>query len=363
MPFKKISYLEWYRKFIGKVQYDLARPNVKLLTKEELGLEIEHIELSRNDESSCEELVSLIAQKYKVEPSHVFIANGGTMAIFLVCAALIEEGDDILLEAPNYEPLYLIPQQFRARIKILERTFENGFQIDLEELERKISRNAKMIILTNLHNPSGVSTNPDKLMTIGQIAKNYKAYVLCSEVFLDNTFTKQEPAVSYGDNMISINSVSKVYGLPGVRIGWVVADENIITKLRRIADYIAGGISHPSEWISFLALKKSDYILERARNIVSKNFKIVAEWLKKQESLKWVEPEGGCVCFIKLPPLIDDGKLSDLLKDKYNTLIVPGDFFWAKGFIRISCGTDEGILKAGLSNITKALNELKGPKY
>jgi len=362
MTYRKIDYLEWARTFMGNVRFDLARSNVKSLTREELGLP-DALDLNIADEQGHPELRKAIAARVQADPARVLVTNGATAAIALACSAVIQTGDEVLLESPNYEPLYRNPVHLGATVKMLERTFENGWQIDLEELERKISRRTRILILTNSHNPSGVATNPDKMLTIGQIARDHGARVLVCETFLDNLFkAKPVPCATQGDNFISIGSMSKIYGLGAIRIGWLVAAEQTVTRAKAAADYLAGGISAPSQAVALHALREADRLVERCRKIVLANLRIVGDWVRKRSDMNWVEPDAGTIALLKLPPHMDAMALSILLREKYSTLVAPGDFFWLKGFIRVSLGIDEDILRAGLKNLSSAIDELKSSK-
>lgn len=360
MTFRKIDYLEWARTHMGRVRYDLAKSNIKGLTPTELGLTLETVALSSPNEDGVVELRDLIAKRYGVPRTGVLVTSGATMAIFLACASLVNEGDQVLLESPNYEPLYRALQERGAEIKMLERRFERGWQIELEELQRRASRSTRAIVLTNTHNPTGVATSPEKLMTIGQIAREYGATVIVSEVYLDNAFAPgQKPAATLGPNLISIGSLSKVYGLGGLRIGWMVGPETVIRKARLVLDYIECDLPTPSESIALLALRKAPELMLRCQQIAMRNFKILEEWIQKRGDLQWVAPAGGTVCMVKLPPNVDAQTLSTLLREKFSTLVVPGDFFYVRGFIRLSCGMDEEILRQGLKNVGKAIDQLK----
>lgn len=360
MTFRKIDYLEWARTHMGRVKIDLAKSNIKALTREELGLTLEAVQLASPSEDGVVELRELIAKRYGVQRSGVLLTSGATMAIYLACCATVDEGDQVLLESPNYEPLYRALQQRGAEIKMLERRFERGWQIELEELERRASRATRAIVLTNTHNPSGVATSPEKVMTIGQIARENGATVIVSEVYLDNAFAPgQKPAATLGPNLISIGSLSKVYGLGGLRIGWMVGPEPVLKRARVALDYIECDLPTPSESIALVALRKAPELILRCQQISLRNLKIVREWIEKRGDVQWVEPGGGTVCMVKLPPAVDAQALSTLLREKYGTLVVPGDFFYVRGFLRLSVGMDEDILRQGLRNVGKALDQLK----
>jgi len=360
MTFRRIDYLEWARTHMGRVKYDLAKSNIKALTKEELGLTLDQIELNATDDDGVAELRDLIARRYGVPRSGVLVTAGATMGIFLACSAVLKPGDQALLESPNYEPLYRGAEQAGAEIKMLERRFERGFQIDLEELERSVGRGTRAIVMTNTHNPSGAATSPEKMMTIGQIARDYGATVIASEVYLDNAFTPGlKPAATFGPNMVSIGSLSKVYGLGGLRIGWIVAGEPILRKARQILDYLECDLPAPSERIAAVALRKAPELILRCQQIATRNIQIVSEWVARRGDVQWVEPQGGTVCMVRLPTGVEAQPLVGLLQEKYATLVVPGEFFWMRGFIRLSCGMDEDILRQGLKNLSKAIDQMK----
>ncbi len=360
MTFRKIDYLEWARTHMGRVKVDLAKSNVKGLTKEELGLTLDAVQISAPTDDGVVELRELLSRRYGVPRSGVLVTSGATQAIFLACAAAVGEGDQVLLESPNYEPLYRALQERGAEIKMLERRFERGWQIELEELERLAGRSTRAIVLTNTHNPSGAATSPEKMGQIGQIARGYGATVIVSEVYLDNAFAPgQKPAATLGPNLVSIGSLSKVYGLGGLRIGWMVGPEPILKKARVILDYIECDLPAPSESIALAALRKGPELVLRCQQIALRNFKIIREWIEKRGDVQWVEPAGGTVCMVKLPHHVEAQSLAGLLREKYGTLVVPGDFFWIRGFIRLSAGTDEDVLRQGLKNIGKAIDQLQ----
>jgi aspartate/methionine/tyrosine aminotransferase len=360
MTFRRIEYLEWARTHMGRVRIDLAKSNVKAVTREELGLTIDQVALNAPDEEGVPELRDLLARRYGVPRTGVLVTGGATMGIYLACAALINRGEEVILEAPNYEPLYRACQERGAEIRMLERRFERGWQVEMEELERKVGRGTRAIFLTNLHNPTGVALGPEKTMTIGQIARDYGATVVVSEVYLDNAFSPgHKPAATYGPNLVSIGSLSKVYGVGGLRIGWIAGPEAVIRKARLALDYLECDLPAPSESIALVALRKSAELAQRCRDIAQRNFRAIEEWIARREDLAWVKPDGGTVCMIRLPAGVEAQELSTLLREKYSTLVVPGEFFWVKGFVRVSAGMDEEILRQGLKNLGKAIDQLK----
>ena len=357
MTFRRIDYLEWARAHMGRVRYDLARSNVKGLTREEIGLALEDVALEGTDADGLPALRDLLAKRYKVGRGNVLLTSGATMGLWLSCAAVLQEGDQVLVEQPAYEPLVRAAEARGALVRPLERRFAHGFQIELEVLERDITRSTRALVLSNLHNPSGVATAAEKMQSIGQLAKDHGATVIVSEVYLDNAFVDGlAPAAAFGPHMVSIGSLSKVYGLGGLRIGWLIASEDVVARARQALDYIECDLPAPSEAIALVALRRMDEWAERARRIARRGFDVVKEWLAKREDLAWVEPAGGTVCAIRLPTGIPAPELATVLREKHATLVAPGEFFGLRGFLRVSVGQDEDVLRAGLKNIARAID-------
>lgn len=359
--YKPMSYLTWCRSHLDTVKYDLARSNLKGFTKEELGLTLDHVELKNPVEQEPTRATQLLAQRYNLPLNQVKMGHGSTQVLFAVFEAILDRGDEVLLEVPNYEPLYALLNQKRCSIKMWERQFENNWQLDLVELERRIGRNTRAIVLTNLHNPTGVETAPEKIEAIGQIARDYKAYVVVDEVYLDNALVPSlKPGVLCGSNIISINSLSKAYGLGHLKFGWMATQNEAV--MRRVDtifdDYMNGPFTMPTQSIAARVLEIAPQLMEKSRKLIDENIKIVQNWISRHNNFRWVKPAGGTVGFVKLPPGVDDQRLSTLLMNKYQTLVPPGHYFWKKGFIRVSFGQEPDILRGGLRCITSAVEEL-----
>jgi aspartate/methionine/tyrosine aminotransferase len=360
MSYERIHYLHWARQNLDTVKVDLTRSNLHGITREDIGFRGEEVELSKAVEKEPTEFQRLLAARYDLPLSQIRVTIGSTMALFAIFEAILEKGDEVLLETPNYEPLYANLNRRRVAIKSIDRSFDDGWDIRLEEVQRKISRNTKAIVLTNLHNPTGVPTNPDKLAALCQLARDHQAHVIVDEVYLDAALVPGlRPAVQCGPNAVSISSMSKSLGLGYLRAGWIATkDEALAAKLDTIVDdYLIGSLPMPSMSIAAMALRRVDALVAKARSIVEANLKILSGWISRHNSFGWVKPAGGTVCFVKLPPGVDDVKLSETLRTRHDTLVAPGHFFWKKGFIRIAYGCDADTLRTGLRNIQAAVDE------
>lgn len=356
-----MGYLEWVRYYYGDVKYDLSRGNLRLVGKDDLHLDLGSIEFIRPHEKGPSPIEHEIAKRYGIPVGHVVITYGATQALYLLFEALFRPGDEILFEVPNYQPVYEMLRRLELNIKALERRLENQWQIDLTEVQRRISRNTRAVILSNLHNPTGVETSAEKLQALAQIAQDHKALLISDEVFLDSaSVSGLAPAVTCGTNTVSISSLSKSYGLPRLRFGWLASqDETLVAGLRMAMEhYLTGPVSVPIQSIALRALQQGEAILKKAAPVLKENLDRVEEWVRGIEVADWVRPPGGTICFLKLPPQVDDMALSNLLREKYSTLVAPGTFFGKKGFVRITFGVEPETLQAGLENLSRALREM-----
>jgi hypothetical protein len=359
MHFQPIGYLEWMKDHFRKHEFDLANPAVTPLTPGDLGLATGDLELTGDNYHGHPGLISAIAKRFDVPVSNVVLTDGASMAIALVSFALLEGGSQVLLEAPNYEPLYRLPMSLGCDVRILDRSWERGFQIDLEAFQRRITRSTRVVWLTNLHNPSGVKTDPDKLRTICQVSRSHGATVVCSEVFRDLVFSGDAPAPAHklDRSAVSIGSLSKLYGLDGLRVGWILCDEDLARRIESIRNSFEVMGSYVCEQVTLVAFRQLDRLLSRTRAIVSENLPVLREFVKGRDDLDWIEPDGGTITFVRLRGGIPSMEFSEFLHRKYDTLVVPGDFFWAKGFLRIGFGGRKDALASGLANLGAALTE------
>src|SRR5208282_1661138 len=216
-------YIEW-AKLRSAARYNLAASDVSRYPLADLHARMEDLELTGTSSYGFEPLIQRLAAKAGVPPDCVVHAQGTSMANHLALAALLEHDDEVLIEEPTYEALLAAAQYLGARIRRFPRRFENGFQLDPREVERVISPRTRLIVLTNLHNPTGVRTADATLRLVGEIARSLGAHVLVDEVYLEACFDSPwQSAFRLGSNFVATGSLTKAYGLSGLRCGWVLA--------------------------------------------------------------------------------------------------------------------------------------------
>src|SRR5205823_14812943 len=234
------AFMHW-AKTRQRVKYDLALSGILNLPLGELDFDRKDLELHGDNGYGFRPLVEALAKHRQVAPESVVTVAGGTsMANHLAMATLLEHGDEVLIEKPTYDPLLAVAEYLGAKIKRFPRRFEDGFEIDIVELEKQITPGTRLIVLTNLHNPSSELVEEVTLRRIGELARDVGARVLVDEVYLEAMFENSPPpAVSLGPEFVVTSSLTKGYGLSGLRCGWIFADAEIAQKIRRLDDIFA----------------------------------------------------------------------------------------------------------------------------
>jgi hypothetical protein len=276
----------------------------------------------------------------------------------MICAALLQAGDRVLVERPAYEPLLAVPRLLGAEILRLERRFEEAYDIDLESYRRALALRPKLVILTDLHNPSGVKLYAGTLRELAASAAGVGAMVFVDEIYLE--FAGGDPkATSFtlGDNIIVASSLTKAFGLGGLRCGWVFAPARLVAALRRLADHMNVEGVYIAEQISAMAMARLDEWTAKSRPVFGANLSRVREFIRREERLSWVEPAAGIVCFPRIEASLDGAALAALLERKYETTVVPGHFFEEPRHFRLGFGGPVDDLARGLDAIRRALDE------
>lgn len=345
-----------WAKLESAAKYNLATSGVPNVLMKDFPFEKEDLELTYGV-YGYEPLLEAIAEKSNVRSENVVLSFGTSMANHLAMAALIEHGDEVLIETPVYELIVSAAEYLGADVKFFQRKFENGFQIDLNEIEDKITDKTKLIVLTNLHNPSSVAANKETLKQIGEIAARAGAKVLVDEVYLDTMFADAPPSAFHlGENFVITNSLTKTYGLSGLRCGWILADKESANKMHRLNDLFGATNVHVAERLSLLAFKNLHIFRERAEKLLNTNRPILNDFLDSRSDLETVKPLYGTTVF---PRLLEKNSESffKLLREKYETSVVPGKFFYAENHFRIGITCDTQMLKDGLERLASALDE------
>ena len=352
------EYMFW-AKMRSSARYNLSPSGLAHFPLAKLPVTLEELEISGPTFYGFDPLQRLLAEKSGVSIDCVVAATGTSMANHLAMASLIEPGDEVLIEHPTYELILSLARYLGAEIKSFSRSFERGFRIDPREVERAVTERTKLIVLTNLHNPSSTLTDSDTLKQIGAIARNTGARVLVDEVYLDAAFElAPRSAFHLGAEFVTTNSLTKVYGLSGLRCGWILAQPELAERMWRLNDLFGVNPSHTAELLSCIALAHLNEVASHARTLLERNRHELNRFFDTRDDLDSIKLEYGTVSF----PRVRNANVEDLcalLREKYETSVVPGSFFEMPEHIRIGIGIDTETLKGGLERLSDALDEFK----
>lgn len=291
----------------------------------------------------------------------VLLTMGAAAGLFIIATTLLEPGDEVIVVRPNYATNLETPRAIGARLHYIDLRFEEGFALDLQAVERAITSRTKYISVTTPHNPTGVCLSHEELQALAALAKENGVYLLVDETYGDMKFGEPLPlAAAYGDNVISISSLSKTYGLPGLRIGWIICrDQGLMESFLAAKEQIHICGSPLDEEVAFRYMQQRERHFQRIARDIREKFAIVKTWMQGQDDLEWVEPGGGCVCFprIKLPEQTDIDMFYKVLLEKYGTYTGAGHWFeMPEHYMRIGFGWPAADrLEEGLEGITESL--------
>lgn len=331
-------YMEW-AKLHSAARFNLATSGMFSLPLAELDVAIDQLEINGPSIYGYEPLLRAIARRYRVPQECVVSAVGASMANYLALAATTEPRDEILVEQPTYELILSTAQYLGLEIKRFPRRAENGFAIDLADVKRNLSPRTRVIAICNLHNPSGALTPDSALQELGNLAGQAGAYVMVDEVYREMLF-EAEPASSFHldpERFIITNSLTKAYGLSGLRCGWVLAPPELARRMFRIHDLHGATFAHPAELLSVIAFARLELISACMKSTLDENRRRLREFLQTRDDLDYFWPEYGTVVF---PRLKNGGvdSLCRLLREEFETSVVPGRFFEDANRFRIGVG-------------------------
>ncbi len=354
MTTSRAPYMEW-AKTRPRARIDLASSNLLGCTLDDLPGAREAVDLAGESPRGYRPLVEAIASRYGVEPDGVATAGGCSGANFLAMAALLQAGDEVLLEHPNYDPLAGTARLLGARVATFQRRFEDGYRIDPGRVAEAIGPRTRLIVVTDPHNPSGVAAAPEELAGLARVAERAGVPVLVDEVYLDAVPGKSRaPAAAGSPRFVSTSSLTKAYGLASLRCGWIIASPAIIREARGVRDVVDVWAPIPADRLSVVAFGNLASLADRSRRIVTANRTRFETFLAQESALACVWP-GGPLAFPRFVDGRDAGPFARRLFEEHGVAVVPGSFFDAPAHFRVSLGGDPGAVDEGLAAIASVL--------
>jgi len=350
-------YLEWAKKRPAAA-FDLAGSNVLSCSIDDLEGAREALALSGSNDNGYEPLVDAIGRRYGVRAEQVATANGAAGANFQACAAVLEPGDDVLVERPGYDPLLGAARLLGANINRFERRFDEGYALNPDGVARALTPRTRLIIMSSPHNPTGALADRASLEAIGHLARKAGAHVLVDEVYLDAADAAIEPAALLGDPFIATSSLTKSYGLSSLRCGWSLSSPAVAERIRRARDVIDGSGSIAAERLGTLAFAQLGRLEARTAALLAVNRPLVHEFLRARPELEVVLPRNSTVVFPRIRGVDDTSAFAEHLLADRGTAIVPGRFFEAPAHFRLGFGGPTDVVRAGLEHLGAALDGL-----
>lgn len=340
---------------------DLAGSNLWPCTLDDLPGARDAVDISAANDNGFAPLVDAIATHYGVPAARVVTAAGCSGANFLVAAACLSAGDDVLIEQPTYDPLIGACRLLGATVYRFARRADNGWRVDLDDVRARLTPRTRLIVLTTPHNPSGTLVDRDTLLELGRLASSVGAWVLSDEVYLDITrlagSVHAASAATLDGPFLSTSSLTKSYGLAGLRSGWIVTTSDAMAeRLRRTRDVIDNAGSAPADRLAAFAWTEIDALAARARAIVEPNVARARDFFAGHPSLDIAEDPRTTIVFPRLAGVADAAPFVERLRRDYGVAVAPGHFFDAPAHFRVSLGGDPARVAAGFEAIARALS-------
>ena len=364
----------WQSTWENSVDYNLSESGVQPIPLRELLRDEPATErfldhpLAYSQGNGTPELRSKIADLYRgATPNHVLVTTGSSEANLLAIWHLVEPGDEVVVMLPNYMENWGLVQMFGGTVKPLRLREDQKWQFDPDELSSLVTRKTKAIAICDPNNPTGAVMGDAQRKSLLDAARDSGAWLLSDEVYLGAEREGPRTRSVWGDyeRTLIVNGLSKAYGLPGLRIGWILGPPEMVGRLWAYHDYTTLAPTYLSDRLAQIALApaRREEILARTRSILQRNHAILADWIRDHASLfTYVPPTAGAICFLRYALRINSSDLAwRLLKEK-STLIVPGDHFGMDGYIRIGMGDAPAYLTQGLERIDALLREVRAEK-
>lgn len=303
-----------------------------------------------------------LADHYHCGGDNVMLAAGSSSANFLAYAALLGPGDKVIVETPGYPQFFSLASLCGAQAVKLPRRFENRFLPDPSELAGLIDDRTRLVVLTNLHNPSMAHIPADHLRQIITLCADRGVMVLVDEVYLHHLVPGEGDDTAWGmaDNVIVTSSLTKVYGLSALRFGWAIAPVRLVSRMLDLADVVDPQVVPITQNMAVRALSALPRLRPLARRLHESHWPIVREWLNARSDVDYHKPEGGLTVWMRAKGVTESGSLATILRNEFSTLVVPGEYFQSPGWLRVGYRIEPMTLREGLKRLGKALDDFAG---
>jgi len=346
-----------FAKLKTHARYNLATSGVADCTLADLGVSLADLELHGPNAYGYAPLAERIAARFGVDPACVVVPGGGcSFANHLAMAAMLSPGDEVLAEAPTYELLLSTLGLLQARITRFSRHMAQDWRLDPHAVAAALTERTRLVVLTDLHNPSGALADPAEITAVAEAAAKVGARVLIDEVYLELMFRSGQARTAFRPdaNIVATSSLTKAYGLSGLRCGWILAPKALAERMRRLNDLYGVLPPHVSERMSVAAFDRLETLRARANAMIDRNKAAYREILGDHPGLEQVVFDQGTTVFPRLRNG-DGDSLFERLGASFETSIVPGRFFGRPEHIRVGLAGDPAMTRTGLERLSSAI--------
>ena len=359
------------------VEYDIAESGIYPLTARDLlGLLPEpersdalqrllDLRLGYSEATGTLRLRSLLAQTYeRCGPENILVTTGAIEANFLLFNVLLSPGDHVVAPYPAYQQLYSVPRALGCEVSLWRIGDDSSFHFDLDELERLLRPETRLVVINSPHNPTGAMLTPGEVQRVYDLADSVGARVMSDEAYrwlaVPGGFEPPPPMYDLGPAGISVGTFSKPFGLPGLRIGWMAAPAEITAECWAMRDYVSLSPGKLNDALAVLALEHREQILQRNAAIIEANLATANRWVAEHAGLlSWTPPRGGLLALLRYNLDISSLDLANKLAEDYGVMLAPGSAFGFEHYLRIGIGQDPPVFAAGLERASACLTRLQ----
>ena len=369
MPIERFEMERMQSTWENIVDYDMSESGVRPLTLRELvemGFDLESFldrPLGYSQSNGTIPLREKIAALYGGSGvDHIEVTNGTSEANYLIALSQLRPGDDVAMEAPNYMQMPGVARSLGATVRTFRLRQDTGWEPDWEEFERAVTPRTRLLYLSNPNNPTGAVLSDAAMKRIAERCDETGTWLLADEVYLGAEIDRPRTRSFWGmgDRVIVTSGLSKAYGIPGVRIGWMVGPEKLVHECWTQHDYLTIGPNKMSDEIARVAVDRAnrERCYARTREILRHNLPIVREWIAGFGGrLTWREPQAGAIGLLKYDAAIPSLEIAERIRQNQSTLIVPGTHVGLEGYVRVWLGGQEDFLREGLHRIGAELTQ------
>ena len=363
----------WQSTYEHRVDINLSESGVHPLTVAELvelsgrDVDVEGTLLGYGQSNGSDELRALIADQYRgASDASVLVTVGGIEANFACFWHLLEAGGKAAVVLPTYGQVPGLLESFGGRLLPVPLREEDGWQPDLDALDAALADGASFVLVTNPNNPTGAALTRASMDRMVEATERYGAWILADEVYAGAEAHGDRTPSFWGshDRVLVTNSLSKAYGLPGLRLGWIVGPDALIEELWGRTDYTTIAPASLSDLLGRVALEPETRVKigERTRGIVRANLGVLEEWMAAQEGrFSYRPPDAGAICYTRYDAPVGSTELAEKLRTEKSVLVVPGDHFGMDRYLRLGFGNPEDELREGLRRVREAFDEVTSP--